>query len=1324
MYSCQSSAIQRICAGQYYSLAFDLRTRVHLLSCAVFFFFVLFCVCVYVCVCVPVLTPAENNEEKPTHEPFSHHMQLSREPSSSSSYNRAVGVGRQDNARRKKSCVTFPPINATQDERRGSSTPACAAVGKRWSPQQSIPSLWHYSSAMDSSPADSAANVPLSAVVAAECGACKATPPMSTAPLQAANRNATRRCSRPLYGASRDSLSARNSARGKQSRALSSEPVFQHVVTEVEQDEKQANALLCDGKVGDALSVLEKALCTAQEYAAPSHTQKAGKGSAVPQPTATTTGAPSTPAATLRSASSLVSTASLQTATAAAASLAELSKRLAVMHTVVACSAGVRCGVTAEPLSLQEAYFQAAMRYLVKSEEENLFPEWKRSSQSTLPTSAAMTTSKPSKRSASFCLADGKEPNGIRSRLLRCAVRNNAAVCLADRSSRGGQARTVYELLKALIDARGVWGAAVLYNLAVAFLAVEHYDDATEAIARCMELSYYYLQLAEKAQRDPLWTPSEAVSAIYAAMALQLIRGHHFIAAMAAWCDPAGALEVQHCEMALGCAKQYLSPADAKQRECRRRLAAAHARAAGSSSAAAAAAPLLLPFVTQDFLSSGGASSTEGCTTPAGGGAIAAGVTDVNALVEGLLSLSSTTSSTLAADLPTEVGAYVLAAEKGDALRFWVKEAQLHGAAPPFLSAAKALAPLPASLLSSSPAAVAADAGEDSTRKPSRLSSSSVRPQHSNNGSHTTSEVNDLPVVLRPSKPTPCFVTTLPQSTFQRYRGLRASVVTQLESEEVEPASALLVSDNSDEDHCPRCGRSSGDGSVAAVAAATAAHDVPFACSSSGRGRRMTALLYGATAHDASLVETQKTGSHDDNHPPYLDGDAESDESVVAEIRPEEALSSMLAVPVRPSELLRQLDSETEACYSRLLADPLADMRRQAAARLQSWWRVRTATRERERRGAAVALRCREEAQAYRIQCVFRVWRRRKQQRAQREKVHEARCREERVSVIQAFLRYRQSLELWGRACVARYKQLVLQRLNDQRVSAAAVKLQSWWRMCAAQAAIRAVVRAVLRLQAVWRGACARLELRRLRVHRQLEEAAYQQRRLPQVLTVQQWWRSSRERRAARRCVAEKQRAIAAYLAEAETAYDDAIRAGLRHPGDSDDAVAAMRTVLAVLAGAHDRRKLAAVHHYSQIRQRAVHRHILSRRGFEERQRLRRDRDDALRVQRRREEVAVATLRLQRWTRQWLPRQRLRRGTRAADEWSRAATKIQAVWRMHQNRQQSKAFLQFMTTGRHQYAAVIQRAWRAYRQRSTAAPVGPQRAMESEGEMREGDVTR
>jgi hypothetical protein len=1185
-------------------------------------------------------------------------------------------------------------------------------------------------------------NSPLHSAVSADF-APPAIPPIPLAQLQAAEKKRKGCHSRPLTPFSQGSQSARESTRGSgKGHALPHVvAVFHEIVMRVQQKETEANALLCDGDVTDALKALNVAVQTAQESALLGLSCKGGSSShsssshAVGATLAGTAVAAPLPesAASLRSASSTSSSSCAAAVTAVSFGQAtvwrtDVSQRLAATYTLVATNAGVRCGETVEPLAVQKAYFQAAMRFLVESEDEELFPEWKRSTQrinssgvsraTSHRSSAVKKASKVSQQNPAFTLADGTEFHAVRRLLLRCAVRNNATVCLADRSSRGGRARTIYELLKTLAEVSGVWGVVVLYNLAVAFSAVDHYDDAVEAIARCMELSYFYLQAAEiteHQQRGTPFEPSAAAHVIHTLMALQLIRNHHFIATLAAWCDPAGGMEVQHCEMALGCARQYLPSTDARLRECQRRLTAAHGRGAGAFSTMTAP---LLPYVTQDYCFAS-CEPPSGSTATTMSGGVAGGV-DINCLVTGLLSLSSATSPTLAAALPPEVQAYVQATQKGDALNFWVQEAQQHGASPPPLSAAKALAPLsalfaPPSRLVHSPVDGALGSGDASHRERLKTASShrdkSLRTKQgapsplssalppSPTGTRLTEASNcsapsadQLSVVYRPSKPAPYFVTTLPHGTFRRYCNLRASVLAQLASEEVAAPPPTIMERDSAENAAMNCSAATLEPKSPSDEGLPNAHG-----SAPDRGRRVTMLLHGAAttpaAAEALSAEQQKRKSTT----PRSDTDAATEESheagtALVTVR---GTSDALVTPVRPSELLRQLDVKAETCYSRLVADPLADAQRHAALRLQAWWRARGAKYDRTRRGEAVALRCEAEAQVHRIQRAFREWRQRRLRAAQRERVHQARCREEEVSVVQAFLRHRQSLELWGQACVAWYRQLLLEQEGKRREYAATVVLQSWWRMCLAQAAVRTVMNAVLRVQALWRGARVRNELRRQRVHRQLAEETRYQRGATHLVRLQRWWRGCRACGVARESVTERQQAVAAYLTDMETSHDDAMRTHTRDSEGSTDAVASMRVVLAVLSGARDRRGLGSMYHYAQIRQRAIHRYVLLHRGRDERMRLRRAREDRLRVERRHEEVVAATLRLQKWARQWIPRCRVNNSRMLTLVQNKAATAIQVTWRAQHARQQREAFSRFMSHDRHEYVARIQRAWRA-----------------------------
>ncbi|CAJ1029126.1 IQ calmodulin-binding motif containing protein, putative [Leishmania lindenbergi] len=1191
---------------------------------------------------------------------------------------------------------------------------------------------------------------------------------------------------------------------------------------QVEGDEAAADQLMQAGNTGGALMLLSHTLKSVLDYRV-----SLNRGSSRINVVGSTVSARAAPAAP-------------PPGEPEAAWAAKTAQRLAEVYTVIANNAGVRCSTAAEPIQIQEAYFQAAMRYVVRRSTEDLFSEWtagsaaaKSKGQSPHPPQPqshrrlpARSAAPPSAREPPSCFSStcpGKSKDGdqqqnqqpaVVRRLLRCAVRTNAAVCLGDSATLGGQARIIYELLKALAESDGVWSMTVLYNLAVAFLRVGGYDDAAEAIARFMELSWHYLEWAQHMQEtDDDGGVTSVTAAVHTQAALQLICGHHFIAAMAAWCEPHGLTELYHCELASACAERYLDHADKAQRECQHRLAAAQARAA----AAGASAPeestrtatdgpptlLLLPYMTQDLVF-----SCPSSTAVAAMGGVASTTVTVHLLVEALAA-----SSSLSASLPAEVRAYVREVQKGDALRYWARAALRAGASPPFLSAAVAAStatPVPPALvvllshreegedvwtreswMTSQVRKVAADDASSSLRRllsaatttgVSRASvialtsqrfgavlgmqpdaSASLIAPAAPTPHYELGASSGAPSPRKSSKPAPLFVTTLPSSAYDRYRKLRDGVVTQLENAEqmvqqgagVEDAVELLAVE--------------GDAKVAARTESASSRSMAVskslpadAAAVHSRERHMTTLFVGAsgtaTSPAASLPRevrggdiTAACGFLGEEMPEYHDARS---------VPTTAALDlTLLGVPIRPSELLRQLDWETEARYSRLVADPLADLQRVASTCIQVWWRMQLARQVRRRRAADVETCLRRDAAAVRIQSGFRHW---KECAPAKRELHRLRAYRERVrstTILQAFVQQRASVEVWGRACLVWYKVLVKQREMEARRAAAAVTLQSWWRMHMARRQLCDSVTAVIRLQCWWRCALARRELRTRHVHHRLAQEQWRYERLPQIILVQRWWRACRSRWAVGDLLCQRQRSLEGYLRALESSYDAVMRTHLR---SVENVEAAMRCVLAALAGARDRRQLGQLAMRARVRQRAVHSFVLQWRGREEMRQLRRDRAAALALQRRREEVAVATVTLQSWVRSWLPRRcaarerasrafqhacalkiwdafrhyRARQALvsgrtqcgmlgvvrRLAETRNDAATRIQSMWRMHCTQREFFDLLKFMLRDRHEYATAVQRCWRGHYARAVLAPRRAVRVREYEARLQDRTV--
>ncbi|KAG5500594.1 hypothetical protein JKF63_03689 [Porcisia hertigi] len=1171
---------------------------------------------------------------------------------------------------------------------------------------------------------------------------------------------------------------------------------------QVESAEAALGQLMQAGSIGEALALLSSTLRSVQDFYVAS-TIGSSRGSAL----ASTAPAHAVSAATKSSAPG-------------AAWATETVQRLAEVYTTVANNAGVWCNAAAGPIHVQEACFQSAMRYIVKDSTENLFPEWttdravtanegrsahppkqqrsphrpgRSATQSPSRSFSCFPVSRPTKGKGNDP-KQSREPAIVR-RLLRCAVRTNAVVCLGDAATPGGQARVIYELLKALTESDGVWSMTVLYNLAVAFLGIGSYDDAAEAIARFMEVSLHYLNWAQSFEKTA--GSGDDASAVAAAVqmhaALQLIRGHHFIAAMAAWCEPHGPMELYHCELASACAERYLNHSDRAQRDCQCRLAAAQTRAATGTEIRRAKVKdasdepppfLLLPYITQDLILPLPSSVR---TTAADGDAST--IVTMHVLVEALV-----TSSSLSASLPAEVRAYVQEVQKGASLRYWARAAMLAGASPPFLSAAVAAStaqqPVPSALMvllnhgdneegvwahqswMKSPICGAALGGDlnplqgevfgAASTGPSRASvmaatpSSRFTPGRPAGGSaflvntaaptplRTPSGSMCGTSPLKPSKSAPLFVTSVPSSAYGRYRKLRDDIVAQVENAEqmeeqaadVNNAASPLVTETLDESAThPETPNSR----LGTASTCPSTERLP------SRSGRVTALLVGASSAATPLrgpVSRER-----------LCGDAVA----AFGLREEEALeyhgvrsttttaaldsTTLLALPVRPSELLRKLDWETEMRYSRLVEDTLADLHRVASTCIQAWWRMHLARQERLRRASNVNIRLRQERAAICVQVGYRHWKERAPARAELQRLRAHRERVRCVAVLQAFVRQRASVEAWGRLCLAWCKLLVLQREVEARRAAAAVTLQSWWRMHMARRQLCERVAAAIRLQCAWRCRLARHELRSRRVHRRLALEQWRHERLPQIIYVQRWWRACCSRWAVGDLLYRKQRSVEECLTAQESHYEEVMRTHLR---SVENVEAAMRCVLAVLAGARDRRQIAQLFTHARVRQRTVHRFVLLWCGRQQLQQLRHDRTAALALMRRREEVAVAVVTLQSWVRSWLPhrldvrqrahtanlnahaqkiqtafrhhrvrqalvngraqRCRLEVARRRAEVQNDAAARIQSVWRMYRTQRELFDLFQFMLRDRHKYATAVQRRWRGHHARAVLAP--------------------
>lgn len=284
-----------------------------------------------------------------------------------------------------------------------------------------------------------------------------------------------------------------------------------------------------------------------------------------------------------------------------AANKAQLEKTLplwsaAEEYVLLANAAAVHGAAAAESLEDVQHCFQEALRFLLTASPED---------QELLGTVSEDTSSAGGKRLVSAVKASPVPPARPWQRqpdyfagfpelrqVLRGLVLNNIAVQV--QLTNAPTAQVLRLLQRALTESRGVLCTWTLYNVAVTYMGSGRFEEATEAIARCVELAAIYCALrdtgslgeGESASQDgyregdhTLPSPhpySPARETLVTLGATHTVLCHHLLASLAAWCGMRK-VELYQCELAQACALAYLSHNHPLRRRCETRLAAAAA---------------------------------------------------------------------------------------------------------------------------------------------------------------------------------------------------------------------------------------------------------------------------------------------------------------------------------------------------------------------------------------------------------------------------------------------------------------------------------------------------------------------------------------------------------------------------------------------------------------------------------------------------------------------------------------------------------------------------------------------------------------------------
>ncbi|KAH9600390.1 IQ motif [Trypanosoma melophagium] len=446
------------------------------------------------------------------------------------------------------------------------------------------------------------------------------------------------------------------------------------------------------------------------------------------------------------------------------------------------------------------------------------------------------------------------------------------------------------------------------------------------------------------------------------------------------------------------------------------------------------------------------------------------------------------------------------------------------------------------------------------------------------------------------------------------------------------------------------------------------------------------------------------------------------------------AFTDARTVTPEPSEYMVIMDKKLRR-LSRIVLDKDFDKIMKLALFLQSHWRGSVDRRKYHQMVSKIRERMIQREAAERIQYAYRNHLAVREAVVEKKKLRAHRIVVERITLIQRYLYEKQSVEEWGLRCAAAYRRKIAENIENRRRKAAAIRIQSCWRMCSQRIQIHRIMKAVIRIQSLWRGYKGRMYARERRVIHRLEEKERIAKFTLHSKPIQIWWRNVLAIRAGKAIVAERQRNIALYLEEQEAAFQKDWERIKQHP----NVELCMLKVLSVLRGFRCRMECAHQRKKMLILRRFFLSLVLQKRGKNQLLLLREGRTQQRALRRRREEVTDAAIRIQSLVRRWLAC-RQRRELFIHSQWLHyqafviqrayrrhvgrrllmemcmeaninaekrmisqllhyAATKIQATWRMYHERESQKDYFRFMQRDRHIFAIRIQKAWLAYRAR-------------------------
>lgn len=781
---------------------------------------------------------------------------------------------------------------------------------------------------------------------------------------------------------------------------------------------------------------------------------------------------------------------------------------------------------------------------------------------------------------------------------------------------------------------------------------------------------------------------------------------HHSIATLAVWCEK-DSLEQHHCELALNCAKKFLPAYHYLQSRCRDRLCNAVNFSLPRVRPAAATPPQLPLLSLADF-------SATPCSRVVAlpdeenpfSGSLSVVASYPTVRISDMLNLITSVSK------PPEITEFVLSmvaealSTSGDAAANDIRRTSSISSLPRLIRGGSQTQTTKSNFSDTVGSARQLKRSSSSRFKDRKNQSSrkSTRRKSKGNGESKLPPLERLLPPIHTDPPVaadgrPQYVTVLPRIAYERYYFLNEGTVAYLTDASVITSSSVpAIEENKSEENKPLKPASKKSSSASPVPSFSLL-DHSFR----SKSRR-----------DGILAS-----------PPMF--------------------SRSSGRQISPTQLMMQYDDDLHR-MSHLVKDLLPEVRFRAAQMIQRQWRYFAAHLTLERELNVIQDWKEKMEAASNIIYYYKRWKERFPSIIEARRLRYLQYQGMLLTKVQSFLFQMQSVEEWGRRCLRLYQRLLAEKQQREKEAAAATMIQSVWRMCRVQSQIVIMLGSATRIQTQWRCHKARKVLLEKRVHKKLAYEVFLKSVEGRIVYIQRWYRACKARKAVAGILKQKKKEVSEYLSREEEFFD-------RELGDlMDNLFLEMNghKIMSVLRGAKTRKELFRQWKARQKLQLVLGKYILRRQGEKQLAALREEKAVRDAHQRRREEVENAVVQIQCVYRQHKAREQVRlmrecfalmdtsasriqyvyklyclrkaitnenekgKCKASVHEMHRlriyAATRIQALWRGHQTRQEQRAYLNFMLTERHQLATKIQCAWRKWKAVSTARGVQRKRA--------------